>query len=64
MTYRSFTTISKVLDSMARQVNPKLYFNCSGICKQFIINSDVMNDKKALPTSDANLAFSLGMFQH
>jgi hypothetical protein len=64
MTYRSFTTISKLLDGMARQVNPKLFFSCSGTCKQFIINSEVMTDKKALPASDANLAFSLGMYQH
>ena len=64
MTYRSFTTISKLLDSMARNVNPKLFFSCSGVCKQYIINSEVMSDNKALPASDANLAFSLGMYQH
>jgi hypothetical protein len=64
MTYRSLTTISKLLDGMARQINPKLFFICSGTCKQFIINSEVMTDKKALPSSDANLAFSLGMYQH
>ncbi len=63
MTYRSFTMISKLLDSMARQVNPKLFISCSGICKQYIINSDVMTDKKSLPSADANLAFSLGMYQ-
>lgn len=63
MTYRSFTTISKLLDSMARQVNPKLFMTCSGTCKTYIINSDVMSDKKALPSADANLAFSLGMYQ-
>jgi hypothetical protein len=64
MTYRSFTTISKLLDSMARNANPKMFFSCSGVCKQYIINSEVMSDKKALPSSDANLAFSLGMYQH
>jgi hypothetical protein len=63
MTYRSFTTISKLLDGMARQINPKLNMTCSGVCKTYIINSDVMNDKKALPSADANLAFSLGMYQ-
>ena len=63
MTYRSFTTISKLLDSMARSVNPKLFYSCSGVCKQFIINSEVMTDKKALLSADANLAFSLGMYQ-
>jgi hypothetical protein len=63
LTYRSFTTISKLLDSMARQVNPKLFMTCSGVCKTYIINSDVMTDKKALPSADANLAFSLGMYQ-
>lgn len=63
MTYRSFTTISKVLDTMARSVNPKLFLTCSGVCKTYIINSDIRTDKKALPSADANLAFSLGMFQ-
>jgi hypothetical protein len=51
MTYWSFTTISKLLDSMARNVNVKLFFSCSSVCKQYIINSDVMTDKKALPTA-------------
>jgi hypothetical protein len=63
MNYRSFTTISKLLDTMARSVNPKLFMTCSGVCKQYIINSDVRTDKKALPSADANLAFSLGMYQ-
>jgi thiamine kinase-like enzyme len=64
MSYRSFTTITKLLDSMARNVNPKLFFSCSGTCKQYMINSEVMSDKKALNTSDANMAFSLGLYQH
>lgn len=64
MTYRSFTTISKLLDSMARTVNPKLFMSCGGLCKQYIVNSDVRLDKKALSSADANMAFSLGMFQH
>jgi hypothetical protein len=63
MTYRSFTMISKLLDSMARSVNPKLFMTCSGVCKTYIINSDVRTDKKALPSADANLAFSLGLYQ-
>lgn len=63
MTYRSFTTISKLLDGMARQVNPKLFNTCSQTCKQYIINSEVMSDKKALSAADANMAFSLGMYQ-
>lgn len=49
---------------MEIQVNPKLYFNCSGTCKQYIINSEVRSDKKALASADVNLAFSLGMFQN
>jgi hypothetical protein len=63
MNYRSFTTISKLLDNMARSVNPKLFLTCSGVCKQFIINSEIRTDKKALTSADANLAFSLGTYQ-
>jgi hypothetical protein len=63
MTYRSFTTIIKLLDTMAAKVNPKLIYNCSNTCKQYVMNSNVMTDKKALPSADANLAFSLGMYQ-
>jgi hypothetical protein len=63
MNYRSFTVISKLLDNMARTVNPKLFDTCSQTCKNYIINSDVMSDRKALPVADANLAFSLGMYQ-
>ena len=61
--YRSFTTIIKLLDNMAGKVNPKLIYNCSNTCKQYVINSNVMSDKKALPSADENLAFSLGMYQ-
>jgi hypothetical protein len=64
MTYRSFSTIVKLLDNMAAKTNPKLLYNCSGLCKQYIINSECATNKKALPSADANLAFSLGMFQH
>jgi hypothetical protein len=64
MSYRSFTTISKLLDNMARTVNSKLFISCGGICKQYIINSEVRIDKKKLPASDANMAFSLGAVQH
>jgi hypothetical protein len=63
MTYRVFTSMTKLLDDMALRTNPKLFQQCSGLCKQFLINSDFVVDKKALSAEDANMAFSLGMYQ-
>jgi hypothetical protein len=61
ITYRVCTSMIKLLDDMALRTNPKLFQQCSGICKQYLINSDFVVDKKALSSEDANIAFSLGM---
>jgi hypothetical protein len=61
MSYRAFTIVLKLLDNYTLK-NPELS-KCSGACKQYIINSEVTSDKKALRTEDANLAFSLGVHQ-
>ncbi|HOW13493.1 hypothetical protein [Methanosarcina sp.] len=63
MSYRNFGLVIKLLDGEALTVNPDLFTKCSGACKQFIINSECVSDKKALKPEDANLAFSLGMYQ-
>jgi hypothetical protein len=63
MTYRIFSALVKVLDTVALTCNPKLFQSCSGLCKQYMINADFPSDKKALPIEDANTAFSLGMYQ-
>jgi len=63
MNYRSFTIVVKLLDAQARLVNPKLFNTCSNSCKQYVINSDMISDKKAISAADANLAFSLGLYQ-
>lgn len=63
MSYRNFGLMLKLLDSKALETNTDLFTRCSGACKQYIINSDFSTDKKALKTEDANLAFSLGMYQ-
>jgi hypothetical protein len=63
MSYRNFTLMLKLLDSNALLNNPELFTKCSGACKQYVINAEFTNDKKALSTEDANMAFSLGMYQ-
>lgn len=63
MTYRVFSALGKLLDTVALTCNPKLFQSCSGACKQYMIQADFPTDKKALPVEDANTAFSLGMYQ-
>lgn len=63
MTYRVFSSLAKLLDDTALRCNAKLFFACSGQCKQLMIQSDLPSDKKALPIEDANTAFSLGLYQ-
>lgn len=63
MSYRAFTIIMKLLDTEALKCNPQLFYKCSGACKELMINSSLVNDKKALKTEDANMSFSLGMYQ-
>jgi hypothetical protein len=63
MSYRNYNLLMKLLDNEAMKCDMKLYTQCSGLCKQYIINSDVVGDKNALSVDDANLAFSLGMYQ-
>jgi hypothetical protein len=63
MTYRAFTIIMKLLDSAALKCNPTLFYKCSGVCKELMINSNLVSDKKALSTEDGNMAFSLGLYQ-
>jgi hypothetical protein len=63
MTYRVFSQLVKLLDDTALKCNSKLFFSCSGQCKQYMIQSDLPNDKRALPIEDGNTAFSLGLYQ-
>lgn len=63
LTYRAFSELTKILDAKALQCNPKLFYSCSGTCKQFMIQSDLPSNKKALPVEDANTSFSLGLYQ-
>src|SRR5665647_1100521 len=63
MTYRVFSALAKLLDDTSLRCNAKLFFACSGQCKQLMIQSDLPREKKALPVEDANTAFSLGMYQ-
>lgn len=63
MSYRAFTIIMKLLDAAALKHNPTLFYKCSGACKELMINSDLVSDKKALGVEDANMAFSLGLYQ-
>jgi len=63
MSYRNFGLVIKLLDGEALIINPDLFTKCSGACKQYIINAECTSDKKALKPEDANLAFSLGMYQ-
>lgn len=63
MSYRNFTLMLKLLDGTALTCNPDLFTKCSGACKQYLINAECISDKKALKPEDANMAFSLGMYQ-
>jgi hypothetical protein len=63
MSYRSFTIIMKLLDAAALKHNPTLFYRCSGTCKELMINSNLVSDKKALSVEDGNMAFSLGLYQ-
>ena len=63
MSYRSFTIIMKLLDGTALKCNPALFYKCSGACKELMINSNLVSDKKSLSTEDGNMAFSLGLYQ-
>jgi hypothetical protein len=63
MSYRNFTLMLKLLDGTALTCNPDLFTKCSGACKQYVINAEFTTDKKALKTEDANMSFSLGMYQ-
>ncbi|KKH38981.1 hypothetical protein [Methanosarcina mazei] len=63
MSYRAFTIIMKLLDTQALKCNSQLFYKCSGVCKELMINSDLVSNKKALSVEDGNMAFSLGMYQ-
>ncbi|MFZ2498769.1 hypothetical protein [Methanosarcina sp.] len=63
MSYRNFTQMMKLLDGTALTCNPDLFKKCSGLAKQYVINAEFTTDKKALSTEDANMAFSLGLYQ-
>ncbi len=63
MSYRNFTQMMKLLDGTALTCNPDLFKKCSGLAKQYVINAEFTSDKKALSTEDANMAFSLGLYQ-
>ncbi len=63
MSYRNFTQMMKLLDGTALTCNPDLFKKCSGLAKQYVINAEFTNDKKALSTEDGNMAFSLGLYQ-
>jgi hypothetical protein len=63
MSYRNFTQMMKLLDTTALTCNPDLFKKCSGLAKQYVINAEFTSDKKALSTEDANMAFSLGLYQ-
>lgn len=63
MSYRAFTIIMKLLDAAALKCNPQLFYKCSGACKELMINSELVSNKKALSVEDANMAFSLGLYQ-
>lgn len=63
MSYRAFTIVMKLLDAAALKYNPTLFYKCSGACKELIINSELVGNKKALSVEDGNMSFSLGMYQ-
>jgi hypothetical protein len=61
MSYRNFTMLTKLLDSYDMKCN---LIACSGFSKKYLINTEFVSDKNALSTEDANLAFSLGLYQN
>jgi hypothetical protein len=63
MTYRVFGAMLKLLDDMALKCDPKIFYSCSGVPKQFMINAELPGNRKALDPADASLAFSLGLCQ-
>jgi len=63
LTYRAFSELTKLLDNKALKCNPKLFYSCSGISKQYMIQADLPSNKKSCPVEDANTAFSLGLCQ-
>lgn len=63
MSYRNFTMLIKLLDSESLKCSPQLFYRCSGACKELMINSNLVSDKKALSVEDANMSFSLGLYQ-
>jgi hypothetical protein len=63
MSYRNFTMLIKLLDNEALKCSPQLFYKCSGVCKELMINSNLVSDKKALSVEDANMSFSLGLYQ-
>jgi hypothetical protein len=63
MTYRVFAELNKLLDDIALKCDSKIFYNCSGLPKQYMINAELPTDKKALTPADANTAFSLGLCQ-
>ena len=62
MSYRNFTNLAKLLDGYALACNSKL-LNCGGLSRQYLVNAEFPNDKAKLPVTDANTAFSLGLYQ-
>jgi hypothetical protein len=63
MTYRVFAELNKLLDDIALKCDTKIFYNYSGLPKQYMILADLPTDKKALPVEDSNTAFSLGLCQ-
>jgi hypothetical protein len=63
MTYRVFAELNKLLDDIALKCDTKIFYNYSGLPKQYMILADLPTDKKALPFEDSNTAFSLGLCQ-
>jgi hypothetical protein len=63
MTYRVFAELNKLLDDIALKCDSKIFYTHSGLSKQYMINAELPNDKKALPVEDSNTAFSLGLCQ-
>jgi hypothetical protein len=62
MSYRNFTSLAKLLDGYALTCNSKL-LACGGLSRQFLVNAEFTSDKAKLPITDANTAFSLGLYQ-
>jgi hypothetical protein len=62
MSYRNFTNLAKLLDGYALACNSKL-LACGGLSRQYLVNAEFPNDKAKLPVTDANTAFSLGLYQ-